>query len=109
MFADLAWAMGQPGGEAGGQQGLASFLPLIIIFGILYFLLIRPQQQKQKRQKEMVDNLKRGDKVVTLGGIYGTITSVQTNFFTLNIAEGTEIKIRKQAVSFIQGQVMDED
>jgi len=109
MFVDLAWAMGQPAAGAEGQQGLASFLPLIIIFGIFYFLLIRPQQQKQKKQKEMITNLKKGDKVITVGGIYGTIVAVGSDTFRIKIADEITINVRQQAVSYLQGEVIEED
>jgi len=90
-----AWAQGAEG--AGG--GLISLLPLIIIFVLFYFLLIRPQQKKAKQHKEMVGSLKKGDEVVTNGGALGKIIEVGDNFITLEVANGVNIKVQRQAVS----------
>ena len=79
MFNALAWAMGptpQAGAQGGPQSMFASFLPLIIIFAIFYFLLIRPQQKRAKQHREMIEALKKGDKVITSGGIYGVVDAV---------------------------------
>ena len=109
MFADLAWAMGQSPAVAEGQQGLASFIPLIIIFVIFYFLLIRPQQQKKKKHDDMVKSLKKGDQIITMGGIYGTITGVDREAFTIRIADKIDVKVRQNAVSYLQGEVIEEE
>ncbi len=93
----VAYAMGAGGGQ-GAQGGFASFVPLIIMFAIFYFLLIRPQQKKAKEQAEMLNNLKKGNRVVTSGGIHGTITSLDENSVTLEIAEKTRVK-------FVRGNV----
>ena len=78
----------------------ASFIPLILIFLVFYFLLIRPQQRKVKQHKEMLSNLKRGDKIVTSGGIIGTINKVADNReLTLEVAENVEIKIASGMVA----------
>ncbi|MEE9524165.1 MAG: preprotein translocase subunit YajC [Thermodesulfovibrionales bacterium] len=105
MFNALAWAMG-PGGQSGAQGGpqsmFTSFLPLIIIFAIFYFLLIRPQQKKAKHHKEMVSAMKKGDKVVTSGGIYGVIESVSERTVVLKIAENTKVKFGKSNIATIR-------
>ena len=76
------------------MEGIGAFLPLILIFGVFYILLIRPQQKKVKQHREMLNNLKRGDKVITSGGIIGTISKVGDNKeLIVEIAEGVEIKI----------------
>ena len=76
------------------DSGIGQFIPLILIFVIFYFFLIRPQQKKVKEHKAMVENLKRGDKVITSGGIIGTISKVGDNKeLIVEIAEGVEIKI----------------
>ena len=76
------------------MEAFGTFLPLILIFVVFYFLLIRPQQRKVKQHKEMLSNLKRGDKVITSGGIIGTINKVADNReLTLEVAENVEIKI----------------
>ena len=82
---------------AGG--GLASLVPLVLIMVIFYFLLIRPQQKKLKEHKTMVSELKKGDKVITGGGIYGTIAEVKEGFIKLDIADGVRIKVRSDTIS----------
>lgn len=109
---DIAYAMGpapQGGQGQGGAAGLfASLLPLILIFVIFYFLLIRPQQKRAKEHKQMIDNLKRGDKIITTGGIYGVIDSVGTNTFTVKIADNVKIKLGKAYVATLRAS-SDED
>ena len=91
----LAFAMGQ-GGAAGGQPGgFTAFIPLIIMFAIFYFLLIRPQQKKNKQHREMISTLKKGDRVVTSGGIHGRITSTDDTTVTLEITDRVRIKINR--------------
>ena len=76
------------------MEAFGTFLPLILIFAVFYFLLIRPQQRKVKQHKEMLSNLKRGDKIITSGGIIGSITKVSDNReLTVEISENVEIKI----------------
>ncbi len=95
-----AFAMGQPGGQAAGQAGgLAGFLPIIILFAIFYFLLIRPQQKKAKEHREMINALKKGNRIITSGGIYGTITSLDDTTIGLEIAEKVKIKISRGNVA----------
>lgn len=94
-----AYAMGQPAGQAGQAGGLAGFLPIIILFAIFYFLLIRPQQKKAKEHKEMIGNLKKGQRIVTSGGIYGTIASLDDTTIGLEIAEKIKIKISRGNVA----------
>ncbi len=94
-----AYAMGQTGGGAGQAGGIAGFLPIIILFAIFYFLLIRPQQKKAKEQKEMISNLKKGTRIVTSGGIYGTIVSIDDTTIGLEIAEKVKIKISRGNVA----------
>ena len=95
-----AFAMGAPGAQAGGQAGgLAGFLPIIILFAIFYFLLIRPQQKKAKEHREMIGNLKKGNRIITTGGIYGTILSIDDTTIGLEIAEKVKIKISRGNVA----------
>ena len=76
------------------MEGIGAFLPLILIFGVFYILLIRPQQKKVKLHREMLNNLKRGDKIITSGGIIGSISKVNDNKELLvEITDGVEIKI----------------
>ncbi|HUV49731.1 MAG TPA: preprotein translocase subunit YajC [Anaerolineae bacterium] len=96
---DIAYAMGQ-GGAAGGQGGgFASFIPLVLMFVIFYFLLIRPQQKKQKEHRSMVGNLKNGDRIITSGGIHGRITSVSDDTLTIEVADKVRVKINRTNVS----------
>lgn len=107
---ETAFAMGQAGGEAQGAGGIAAFMPLIILFVIFYFLLIRPQQKRAKEHKNMVNNLKKGDRVITSGGIHGTIASLDESTMTLEIAEKTKIKVNRGNVAgLVQGSSAPEN
>jgi preprotein translocase subunit YajC len=93
--------MGQaaaPGGGAAGG-GFGAFIPIILMFVIFYFLLIRPQQKKAKQHQEMIANLKKGDRVVTSGGIHGQITALDENTVTLEIAEKVRIKVTRSTLA----------
>lgn len=86
--------------DAAPQGSLGSMLlPMLVIFGAFYFLLIRPQQKRQKEHTALVGGLSAGDEVVTSGGIFGTITGVNDHFVTLKIADNVEIKIQKTTVT----------
>ena len=96
MFATPAYA--QAAG-AGAGSAFASFIPLILIFGIMYFLLIRPQQKKMKEHKAMVEALRRGDQVLTQGGIVGKVTKVQEDgSIEVEIAENVKVKILRHTI-----------
>jgi preprotein translocase subunit YajC len=95
---DLAYAMGASGGPDGSQT-LAGFIPLILIFAIFYFLLIMPQQKKAKEHKKFIDNLKKGDKVATTGGIHGKITGLTDTIVTLEIADKVRIKVSRNQIA----------
>ncbi len=90
-------AMAQTAGGA-GAGGFMSFLPMIALFVIFYFLLIRPQQKRQKEHKNMVSGLAKGDEIVTMGGVLGKITAVDDNFVTVEVAKGVEIKVQRMSV-----------
>ncbi|MCF7870123.1 MAG: preprotein translocase subunit YajC [Candidatus Omnitrophica bacterium] len=77
-------------------------IPLIFLFAVFYFLLIRPQKKQQKQHRMMIANLKKNDQVVTSGGIHGTIVAVKDKTFTLRIDEGTKIQIDKNAISYLK-------
>jgi preprotein translocase subunit YajC len=87
--------------DAAPQGGLMSFLPLIIIFVIFYFLLIRPQMKRAKEHRKLVADLATGDEVVTNGGLLGRITRVGESFVTLELAENVEIKVQRHAVASV--------
>lgn len=96
---DIAYALGS-GGEASGQGGgFGAFIPLILMFVIFYFLLIRPQQKKQKQHREMIGNLKKGDRVITSGGLYGRITGITDTVVTLEISEKVRVKVARANIS----------
>lgn len=77
---------------------LLSFLPILIIFALFYFMLIRPQMKQAKQQKAMIDALKAGDEVATTGGVIGKITKVNDNFVSIEIAANTTVNVQKHAV-----------
>jgi preprotein translocase subunit YajC len=98
MF-DLAYAMGT-GGSGGGQSGgLGAFLPLIIIFAIFYFLLIRPQQKKAKQHKQILSALKKGDRVVSSGGLHGVITGLSDDVVTMEISPKVRVKVSRASIA----------
>jgi preprotein translocase subunit YajC len=92
---NTAFAMGQAGAEGGQAGGFTAFVPLILMFVIFYFLLIRPQQKKAKEHRNMVDSLKKGDRIITSGGIHGTIVSLDETTINLEISDGVKIKINR--------------
>ena len=102
MFATPAFA--QTAG-AGAGSAFASFIPLILIFAIMYFLLIRPQQKKMKEHKAMVEALRRGDQVVTQGGIVGKVTKVQEDgLIEVEIADGVKVKVIKGTIAQVMNK-----
>ncbi|HMB60921.1 MAG TPA: preprotein translocase subunit YajC [Xanthomonadales bacterium] len=96
----IASAYAQDGGAA-GQGGLLSFLPLIVIFIVFYFLLIRPQMKRAKEHKALVAQLSVGDEVVTNGGLLGKVTNVGDSFVSLELSENVKIKLQKHAVASV--------
>jgi preprotein translocase subunit YajC len=100
MFITEAWAQGA--GAGGGSDFMLQLFPLVLIFIVFYFLLIRPQQSKMKAQKEMLAGVKRGDRVVTGGGIIGLVTKViGENELQVELAEGVRVRIIKQTITDI--------
>ena len=98
MF-DIAYAMGTGGAGGEGAAGFSGFIPLILMFVIFYFLLIRPQQKKTKEHRQMVANLKKGDRIVTSGGIHGRITGIDEVTLTVEIADKVRVKVARGNVS----------
>jgi preprotein translocase subunit YajC len=101
MFTSTAWAQGF--GLGGGSDALVQFLPLVLIFVVFYFLLIRPQQKKAKDHKDMLGKLRRGDRVVTGGGIIGTVARVlpDKEEISVDIAEGVRIQVLRGTISAV--------
>ena len=91
-----AYAQGAPAGDA-----FSMFLPMIVIFVAFYFLLIRPQQKKQKAHTALIGALSSGDEVLTAGGILGKITAVSDHYVTVQVADKVEIKIQKSTISAV--------
>ena len=102
MFEKIAYAA--PGVPVQESNPLLSFMPLVLIFIVFYFFLIRPQQKRQKETLKMIEELKKGDKIVTAGGIIGTITSIQNDYVVVKVGdnESTKMEILKSAVSGIR-------
>ena len=97
-------AAAAPGG-AGGIGGLVIQLaPFLLIFVVFYFLLIRPQQQRMKKHREMVENLRRGDEVVTAGGMIGKVTRITDAEVTVELAEGVRVKVIKHTISEVRAR-----
>jgi len=96
---DIAYAMGQGGAGQGGSGAFAGFIPLILMFVIFYFLLIRPQQKRSKEHRQMISNLKKGDRVITTGGLHGRITGLDDTTMTLEIADKVRVKVARGNVA----------
>ena len=94
FFISDAWAQGADAGSS-----LFSLLPLVVIFVLFYFLLIRPQQKRAKQHKEMVAALKKGEEIVTNGGLLGKVTEVSVNFVTVEVSSGLNVRIQRQSIS----------
>lgn len=86
-------------GAAGGGDAFTSFVPLIVIFGIFYFLVIRPQQKRAKEHDAQLNALKKDDKIITTGGIYGTIVAVREKVLEVKIADNVRVQLARTAVS----------
>lgn len=96
----IAYAMGAGGGGGGAAGGDMNFIfVMIAIFAIFYFLLIRPQQKKQKETKAMLDNLAHGDTVITVGGLHGKITAITDQMVTLEVADKVKVKVSRSHIS----------
>jgi preprotein translocase subunit YajC len=94
MLEGIAYAMGTAPGQGSQQQSPYSFLIFMgVIFAIFYFLMIRPQQKRQKEHRQLLDNLKKGDRVVTTGGLHGTIAGLSDTVITLEIADKVKVKV----------------
>jgi preprotein translocase subunit YajC len=102
----LAFAMaGAPGGSSGAGGGMAAFqqfIPLVIMFAIFYFLLIRPQQKKAKEHKMLLESMKKGDNVITAGGVHGKVSTVENDYVILEVANNVNIKITKSFIATIK-------
>ncbi|HWN81801.1 MAG TPA: preprotein translocase subunit YajC [Candidatus Udaeobacter sp.] len=102
----VGWAQA-PGGAAAPPSFLIQLVPFFLIFVIFYFLLIRPQAKRQREHATMLASLKKGDEVVTQGGIYGTVVGTRDDVVVLKIADEVKIEVAKTAVSSLRGKSTD--
>jgi preprotein translocase subunit YajC len=99
-FTGYAYAMGIGGtGGGNGGGGFSAFIPLVLMFAIFYFLLIRPQQKKAKQHKAMLAAVRKGDKVITSGGLHGEVTGVTDDVVTMEIAPKVRVKVSKGSIA----------
>lgn len=102
MFVSSAWAQAAGDAASGGPGALEALLPIVLIFVVFYFLLFRPQQKKMKQHREMLAALRRGDRIVTGGGIIGTITKiVDENEVQVEIAEGVRVRVQRPLIATV--------
>lgn len=98
----LPFFLAQADGTASTPGILASFFPILLIVGVFYLLIYRPMKSRQKNLEKMVADLKNGDKIITNGGIYGTVTGIRENTLQIKVADQVKIEIAKSAVSALQ-------
>ena len=99
------------GSESGQGGGLAAMLPFILIMSIVYFLMIRPNTKKQKEKQQMIQSLKKGDKVITIGGIHGTIAGIKQkgSILVLNLGKNVNITVNRSSIAGLAGATSDDD
>ncbi len=100
-FVSQAWAQVE-GASPDTSAGLLSLIPFVLIFVVFYFLLILPQQRRRKKQQELLEAIKKGDKVITSSGIWGTVTNMDKETVTLQISENTKIRLQRDHISSIR-------
>ncbi|PPE66626.1 preprotein translocase subunit YajC [Caldimonas caldifontis] len=98
MFISEAFAQAAPAAQGGTESTLLSLLPLVLMFVVLYFIMIRPQMKRQKEHKAMVEALAKGDEVVTAGGLLGKIAKLGESYLHVEVADGVEIQVQRSAV-----------
>lgn len=101
MFSPIANAWAQTAPAGGPEQSLLGFLPLVILFIVFYFFLIRPQMRRQKEHQQLVKALQKGDEVVTNGGLLGRVMELGESFVKIEIAKGTEVWVQRQSVGAV--------
>ena len=106
---DFLYALTAPEGQGGG--GFAAFLPFILIMVVIYFLMIRPQSKRQKEKRKMMENIKKGDRVITIGGIHGSVAGIKNNgkVVVLKVDKNINITVNKSAIAGLAGKVTEED
>ena len=101
MYAYDLLLMGAPGGEG---NPIAMFLPLILIFVVFYFFIIRPQKKKEDQRKKMIEAVKKGDRIVTIGGIHGTVTQVDDASVLAQVDSSMKLRFDKNAIASVSGK-----
>ena len=99
MFISNAYAQAPAVADAGMMGNLTTFAPLVLMFVVMYFLMIRPQQKRAKEQKAMLDAITKGDEVITAGGILAKVSKVNESYVTVEVAAGTEIVVQKASIT----------
>jgi len=110
LILPLLFATPQAGGatgEGGATSGIITFLPFILIIAIFYFLIIRPQNKKQKEEQKMRESVRKGDKIVTIGGIHGTVSNVRESTIIVKVDDNTKIELSKTAIGSVVPQNKD--
>lgn len=98
MFISDAFAQAAPAAAPGGESTLLTMLPLVLMFVVLYFVMIRPQMKRQKEHKAMIDALAKGDEVVTAGGLLGKVSKLGEGYLHVEVASGVELQVQRTAV-----------
>jgi preprotein translocase subunit YajC len=98
MLINPAWAQGSASASGGGMESL---ILIVLMFGVLYFLMIRPQMKRAKEHKTLIEALQKGDEVITGGGVLGRVTKINENYVTLEVANGVEILVQRPAVQLV--------
>ena len=102
-----AYALGGSPSEGGQPNPIASLLPFVLMFLVLYLLILRPQMRKQKNQQRMIDELEKNDEIVTSGGIHGTILNIKDDILVVKIADNVKIEVSRAAVSRVKNKEDD--
>ena len=105
MFGEIAYAMTGTGQGGSQQNPMSFFIFMAVLFAVFYFILIRPQQKRQKEQRQLLQNLKKGDKVITTGGLQGTIVNLTDTVVTVEIADKVKVKVGR---NYIAGLIRSE-
>jgi preprotein translocase subunit YajC len=108
ILGTLGLSFAEGGQPAGGGSLISALVWMVLLVAIFYFLLLRPQQKQKKQHQEFIDSLKKGDKVITSGGIIGEIKSIDDDVVTLKVSEGTLIKVLKQSITSYYQQTKEE-
>jgi preprotein translocase subunit YajC len=98
MLISPAWAQSAGGAQGGGIESLVL---IVLMFGVLYFLMIRPQMKRAKEHKSLIESLQKGDEVITVGGMLGRISRISDNYVTLEVSNGVEVQVQRPAIQLV--------